>query len=308
MNLSELTKSLTSYIYERATSPFLWVFFACFIADHWDDVLVLLFSNKDIYHRIDYITDNIKTATILGSESSSYYYVISPLISAIIITLLYPVLTIFASAIFDFSLTARNNISQFFDSHKFLTKSDTLEFKNERAELIETFNKQLQESQKQLRESQQQFAYSQSNCAALFCALGFAKGQESLLPYSDLFSDFVARNTEQRDMLVGFGALRPNNAGGRQDITLADLLKEIREINFLPALKEMSDTELSNIVQDLIDNGAILPTYRRTGGGGRDQLKTDTTIALTTRGRKFVSSMNAIRNSNFQHALNIQQI
>lgn len=74
------------------------------------------------------------------------------------------------------------NISFYFDSKKFLNRSDSLELKNERTELIETFTKQLQDNQKQLRESQQQFMYSQSNCAALFCALGFSKGFESLYP------------------------------------------------------------------------------------------------------------------------------
>ncbi|ELA6982978.1 TPA: hypothetical protein NJ458_003237 [Vibrio parahaemolyticus] len=305
MNLGNVAKSLTSYVYEKATSPFLWVFAVCFALDHWNDLLVLFFSKDDVYAKIAYISNSIEKSTVLSSAESSFYYILAPLLSALVISFSYPLLTIFASACYDFSLYARNNISFYFDSKKFLNRSDSLELKNERTELIETFTKQLQDNQKQLRESQQQFMYSQSNCAALFCALGFSKGFESLLPYSDLFSSFVAKTEQHRDLLIGFDALNSQQTGSR-DYKVSDLISGVRKLDFLPSLEQLSDEQLLDVIIELVEIGAIVPSYRRVGGG-KDQVKTDTNITLSPNGRKFVKSMNFIRNGQFSHAVDVNQ-
>ncbi|MCX8854971.1 hypothetical protein NOK65_24335 [Vibrio parahaemolyticus] len=301
MKFGDIAKSLTTYVYERATSPFLWIFAACFALDHWDDLLVLFFSDDDVYTKISYISASIEKSTILGSTESSFYYILAPLLSALVISFSYPLLTIFASACYDFSLAMRNNISFYFDSKKFLSRGDSLELKEERAELIETFTKQLQENQKQLRESQQQFMYSQANCAALFCSLGFSKGYESLLPYSDMFSSFIAKTSEQRDLLVGMDALNPQQ-GGSRDFKVSDLVSEIQKIEFLPSLTQLTDEQLLDVVGELVESGAIVARYRNSGGG-KDKVKTDTFIALSSNGRKFVKSINYIRNSSYNQAV-----
>lgn len=305
MKFSDIAKSLSTYVYERATSPFLWIFAACFTLDHWNDLLVLFFSNDDIYKKIAYISNSIETSTILNSSAKSVYYILSPLLSALIISFSYPMLTIFASACYDFSIAVRNKISFYFDSKKFLSRTDSLELKEERTQLIETFTKQLQENQKQLRESQQQFMYSQANCAALFCSLGFSKGYESLLPYSDMFGSFVAKTAEQRDLLLGLEALNPAQ-GGSRDFCVSDLFDKIRELKLLTSLTELSDEHLLFIISELVESGAINATYRKTQNG-KDKVKTDTYISLTTNGLKFVKSINCIRNGSFNQALEYDQ-
>ncbi len=302
MNFGDIAKSLTTYVYERATSPFLWVLAICFALDHWNDLLVLFFSDDDVYTKISYVSNSIEKATILGSAESSFHYILKPLLSALVISFSYPLLTIFASACYDFSLAMRNNISFYFDSKKFLSRGDSLELKEERAQLIETFTRQLQENQKQLRESQQQFMYSQANCAALFCSLGFSKGYESLLPYSDMFSSFVAKSSEQRDLLIGLDALNPQQGGASRDFKVSDLTSEIRKIEFLTNLTQLSDEQLLDVVRELVESGAIVARYRKSGGG-RDEVKTDTVITLSPNGRKFVKSINSIRNGNYNQAV-----
>ncbi|MDP5253153.1 MULTISPECIES: hypothetical protein [unclassified Vibrio] len=305
MNLGDVAKSLTSYVYEKATSPFLWIFAVCFFLDHWNDLLVLFFSEDDIYAKISYISNSIEMSTILNSTESSFYYILTPLLSALVISFSYPLLNIFASVCYDFSLYARNNISFYFDSKKFLSRSDSLELKDERTELIETFTKQLQDNQKQLRESQKQFMNSQSNCAALFCALGFSKGFESLLPYSDLFSSFVAKTEQHRDLLIGLGALNSQHSGA-SNVKVSNLITGLGTLDFLPSLEHLSDEQILNVVIELVESGAIVPTYRRVGGG-KDKVTTDTIITLSPNGRRFVQSMNFIRNGNFSGAVNTSQ-
>ncbi len=304
VNLGDIAQSLTTYIYERATSPFLWILAVCFALDHWNDLLVLFFSNDDIYKKIDYISISIETSTILGSSEDSIYYLLNPLLSALIISFSYPLITIFASACYDFSLTIRNQISFYFDSKKFLSRGDSLEIKEERTKLIEAFTKQLQENQKQLRESQQQFMYSQANSAALFCSLGFSKGYESLLPYSDLFTSFIAKTAEHRDLLIGLDAL--SQGSGSRSYKVSELIERIRGLEFLTALTHLSDDQLLETIRELVVTGAIAATYRKSGGG-KEEVKTDTHLILTTGGRKFVKSMNYIRNGNFEQAVDHSQ-
>ncbi|EHK1074261.1 hypothetical protein P3576_01325 [Vibrio parahaemolyticus] len=304
MNYGDIFKSFTTYIYERATSPFLWIFFACFAFGHWNDILVLFLSEDDVYKKISYIEKSISEASILGLDPHAFFYVLGPLLSAMLISIAYPILSIVASACYDFSLYVRNLIAQFFDSKQFLSQKDSLELKNERFELLETFTKQLQENQKQLRETQQQFMYSQSNCAALFCTLGFSKGQESLLPYSDLFGSFLAKTPEQRDIILALNELSPNQ-GPSKRLTVSGLTNEIKQLDCMPSLKHLSQDDVTKIVEELVVSGAITPTYTRTGGG-RDQISLNTVVTLTPNGRKFSSSINYLRNGSFKQAMDYQ--
>ncbi|ELB2819234.1 hypothetical protein QNE82_001351 [Vibrio alginolyticus] len=304
MNYGDILKSFTTYIYERATSPFLWIFFACFAFGHWNDILVLFLSEDDVYKKISYIEQNISQASMFGSEPHAVFYVLGPLLSAMLISIAYPMLSIVASAFYDFSLYVRNLIAQFFDSKQFLSQKDSLELKNERFELLDTFTKQLQENQKQLRESQQQFMYSQSNCAALFCTLGFSKGLESLLPYSDLFISFVAKTSEQRDIILALNELSPTQ-GPSKRVTLSVLSDEIKNLDYLPSLKHLSQDNVTQIVEELVVSGAINPTYTQTNNG-RDKINVDTVLTLTPTGRKFATSMKYIRNGAFKQAMEYQ--
>jgi len=164
MKFNDLINSLTSYAHERANSPFVWVFITCFTLKHWTDFLVLFFSEQDMSAKIAHIELSIsKSSYLFGMVEKGYAYISEPLISAIIISLIYPILAMGSSYVSEYFSTQRNVFMQSFDKKKFLTREQSVAFKEEREGLIETFHKQLSDSQKQLQETQTALIESRAN-------------------------------------------------------------------------------------------------------------------------------------------------
>ncbi len=298
MKLSDVTKDFTQYVYEKAGNPFFWIFTVCFITTHWDDFLVLLFSEDEINNKILYIKSSIASSNLF-SITSPYFYLLKPLFSALLVTTLYPVLTTFSSFCYDGSLAFRNKIACYFDKEKFLSIQESIELKDSRVELINMFNKQLQENQKQLRESQQQFIKAQANSAAMFCALGFGKGMESLLPNSELFGSFIAKNTQEKELIEIIKVLNASHQNA--ELSNVDSLHKYLEKNSIyqtHSLRGISLSELRILVHTLCDSGALIPSYRKFSPD-RNSVEYDTPLQLSQAGVRFAETLEQLKHQSF---------
>ena len=306
MDFMGSVKNLSSFVYERASSPFVWVFLICFVFNHWDDLLVLLLSDDNIHEKVEYVRRSINNSMLIifsYSTPSPYFYVLNPLISAIVVSFLYPMMSIMSAFVNDFAVTARNQISRAFDSNKFLSKEVSNELREERERLFETFDKQLEETRKQLRESQNQFVSSQINSSALFCALAFSKGYESLLPYTDLASSFIAATPEQRDMLLAIHntSLPQNNA-----LKVESVINSASSFEYLHSLQKLDKEDFIDLIKELSARGAITIEYRKRSNFASD-LSLDSLVKLTVNGRTFVEIITSIANGRISRALEIKK-
>lgn len=308
MNHKELLKSLTSFVHERATSPFVWIFAISFLISHWRDFLYLLFADVEIAKKIDYVSKHIEEAKVYNYEiSTSFDYVLEPLFTAIIISLIYPLLTIISSAVYDFSLTARNHIARFFDKQSFLSKSESLAIREDRAQIVNDFHEQLKENQSQLRDSQVQFMKAQANCAALFYALGFGKGMESLLPNSELFGNFIVKNGNQNEILIALETVKTGTAMTQANrTTVQDLRDVLANSDVLNNASQLNADEFTSEIEQLISQGAITPIFR-TKSRNKDKVDLYTELNLSQAGHKYCKAVQHIRNQSFEKMQNEDQ-
>ncbi|EKN4603193.1 hypothetical protein ACFJ92_000432 [Vibrio parahaemolyticus] len=308
MKYSDLIKNFTSYFYDKATNPFIWIFISCFILNHWDDMLVLLFSDEDIHAKIKYIESSIeKSKPVFGltffisttNYTSPAFYILNPIFSAIVISIIYPYLSAFLSYMNSQADFIKNKILAFFDDKKFLSIDDSIELKEDRTRIIERFHKQVKDHQAENREMHDRLMASQMNCNALYCCLRLNEGHQHLLPFANGYNSFVAKNEMQSDLLLFVAAMFGNNAS-LQHSTIEKLTHSIYEHNNkesqnkdYPSLFGLGEHEIFSLLKELSDSGAIRFQGRKVSNN--NEISLDTQIALTPRGNKFASTMGTLR-------------
>jgi len=301
MDLIGSVKDFSGFVYDKAKSPFFWVLLVCFSLNHWNDLLVLFFADDNIHEKIVYIRHSIDNSKIyFGYREHPFFYVLNPLISALLVSLCYPLITVFSALVSDFAITLRNHISHSFNSQKFLSKDVSNEIREEREVLFKTFDRQINESRKQLRDNQNQFLRSQINCSVLFCALGFSQGNESLLPYTDLAKSFPAVNPQQRDLLRAIYISIPNNKTAT--IAVKSVITAIPSFTYLTNIQNLPEHQLLSIFRDLVNQGALKAIYERKSNSAAN-MNFDSKIQFTQIGIKFVEITNNIIDGSLGAAL-----